>query len=192
MRATSDWRAVVQRPDIDVVDICTPNDSHAAIAIAAAEAGKHIICEKPLARGGEEAKTMLDAVKKAGVIHMVAFNYRRTPAVALARKYIEDGRNRHDTELSRHLSAGLVGRSGLASLLALPEEDRRLRLDWRHRHACGRPRPLPCRRNRRGERADADLHTRRGPSSRGASTSWAPLRSPPTPSVARSTWTTRS
>lgn len=90
--SSSDWRAVVQRPDIDVVDICTPNDSHAAIAIAAAEAGKHIICEKPLARGGEEAKAMLDAVNKAGVIHMVAFNYRRTPAVALARKYIADGR----------------------------------------------------------------------------------------------------
>lgn len=90
--ASADWRAVVKRPDIDVVDIVTPNDSHAEIAIAAAEAGKHIICEKPLARGGAEAKTMLDAVKKAGVIHMVAFNYRRTPAVALARQYIEEGR----------------------------------------------------------------------------------------------------
>lgn len=90
--ASSDWRAVVSRPDIDVVDIVTPNDSHAPIAIAAAQAGKHIICEKPLARSGNEAKTMLDAVTKAGVIHMVAFNYRRTPAVALARKYIEEGR----------------------------------------------------------------------------------------------------
>jgi predicted dehydrogenase len=90
--SSSDWRSVVSRPDIDVVDIVTPNDSHAAIAIAAAEAGKHIICEKPLARSGDEAKTMLDAVRKAGVIHMVAFNYRRTPAVALARKYIEEGR----------------------------------------------------------------------------------------------------
>jgi predicted dehydrogenase len=90
--SSSDWRAVVSRPDIDVVDIVTPNDSHAPIAIAAAQAGKHIICEKPLARGGDEAKTMLDAVRKAGVIHMVAFNYRRTPAVALARKYIEEGR----------------------------------------------------------------------------------------------------
>ncbi|BCM17291.1 Gfo/Idh/MocA family protein [Mesorhizobium sp. J8] len=90
--SSADWRAVVKRPDIDVVDIVTPNDSHAAIAIAAAEAGKHIICEKPLARGGDEAKTMLDAVKKAGIIHMVAFNYRRTPAVALARQYIEEGR----------------------------------------------------------------------------------------------------
>lgn len=90
--SSSDWRSVVSRPDIDVVDIVTPNDSHAVIAIAAAEAGKHIICEKPLARSGDEAKTMLDAVRKAGVIHMVAFNYRRTPAVALARKYIEEGR----------------------------------------------------------------------------------------------------
>ncbi|TPI31934.1 Gfo/Idh/MocA family oxidoreductase [Mesorhizobium sp. B3-1-9] len=90
--SSADWRKVVTRPDIDVIDIVTPNDSHAEIAIAAAQAGKHIICEKPLARGGDEAKTMLDAVNKAGVIHMVAFNYRRTPAVALARQYIEEGR----------------------------------------------------------------------------------------------------
>ena len=90
--SSADWRKVVTRPDIDVIDIVTPNDSHAEIAIAAAQAGKHIICEKPLARGGDEAKTMLDAVNKAGVIHMVAFNYRRTPAVALARQYIDEGR----------------------------------------------------------------------------------------------------
>lgn len=90
--ASSVWRSVIARPDIDVIDICTPNNVHAEIAIAAAKAGKHIICEKPLARGGEEAKTMLDAVEKAGVIHMVAFNYRRTPAVALAKKYIDEGR----------------------------------------------------------------------------------------------------
>lgn len=90
--ASSDWRAVVARSDIDVIDICTPNNVHAEIAIAAAEAGKHIICEKPLARTVEEARAMAAAVKKAGVIHMVAFNYRRTPAVALAKKYIEEGR----------------------------------------------------------------------------------------------------
>jgi predicted dehydrogenase len=89
---STDWRAVVSRPDIDVVDICTPNDTHAEIAVAAAKAGKHIICEKPLARTGAEAKTMLDAVRGGSTIHMVAFNYRRTPAVALARKYIEEGR----------------------------------------------------------------------------------------------------
>lgn len=90
--SSSDWRSVVNRSDIDVVDICTPNNVHAEIAIAAAKAGKHIICEKPLARTVEEARAMRDAVKAAGVTHMVAFNYRRTPAVALARKYIEDGR----------------------------------------------------------------------------------------------------
>ena len=90
--ASADWRAVIARPDIDIIDICTPNNSHAEIAIAAAKAGKHIICEKPLARTGEESKTMLDAVRASGSIHMVAFNYRRTPAVALAKKLIEEGR----------------------------------------------------------------------------------------------------
>lgn len=91
-QSSTDWREVVARDDIDIVDICTPNDSHAEIAIAAARAGKHIICEKPLARDAAEVKTMLDAVREAGVIHMAAFNYRRTPAVALAKKYIDDGR----------------------------------------------------------------------------------------------------
>ncbi|MBB5325634.1 putative dehydrogenase [Anoxybacillus tepidamans] len=89
---TANWRDVIEDPSIDIVDIVTPNDSHAEIAIAAAKAGKHIICEKPLARNAEEAKKMWDAVREAGVKHMVAFNYRRTPAVALAKKYIEEGR----------------------------------------------------------------------------------------------------
>lgn len=88
---TTDWREVINNPSIDIVDIVTPNDSHAEIAIAAAEAGKHIISEKPLARNATEAKTILDAVNKAGVKHAVAFNYRKTPAVALAKKYIEEG-----------------------------------------------------------------------------------------------------
>jgi predicted dehydrogenase len=88
---STDWRSVVADPTIDIIDIVTPNDSHAEIAIAAAKAGKHIICEKPLARTAEESKRMLDAVKAAGVKHMVAFNYRRTPAIALAKKYIEEG-----------------------------------------------------------------------------------------------------
>ena len=90
--STADWKSVLARKDIDVVDIVTPNDSHAEIAIAALKAGKHVICEKPLARTGAEAKTMYDAAKTSGVIHMVAFNYRRTPAVALAKKYIDEGR----------------------------------------------------------------------------------------------------
>lgn len=90
-KSTSDWRSVVEDPEIDIIDIATPNHLHAEIAIAAAAAGKHIISEKPLARNGEEAKTMYDAVKNAGIVHMVAFNYRRTPAVALAKKYIAEG-----------------------------------------------------------------------------------------------------
>ena len=90
-KSTSDWRSVVEDPEIDIIDIATPNHLHAEIAIAAAAAGKHIISEKPLARNGDEAKTMYDAVKNAGIVHMVAFNYRRTPAVALAKKYINEG-----------------------------------------------------------------------------------------------------
>ncbi len=88
---SADWRTVIEDPEIDFIDICTPNDSHAEIAVAAAQAGKHVLCEKPLARSAEEAKSMLDAVNKAGVKNMVAFNYRRTPAVILAKKYIEEG-----------------------------------------------------------------------------------------------------
>ncbi len=88
---TADWREVVEDPEIDVIDIATPNHLHAEIAIAAAKAGKHIISEKPLARTSEEAKAMYEAVRDAGVVHMVAFNYRRTPAVALAKKFIEEG-----------------------------------------------------------------------------------------------------
>jgi predicted dehydrogenase len=89
--STADWRQIIDDPDIQVVDIATPNHLHAEIAIAAAQAGKHIICEKPLARTGHEAKAMYDAVKDSNVVHMVAFNYRRTPAVALAKKFIDEG-----------------------------------------------------------------------------------------------------
>lgn len=90
-RSTADWREIVEDPDVHVVDIATPNNLHAEAAIAAAQAGKHIICEKPLARTSQEAKAMYEAAKGAGIVHMVAFNYRRAPAVALAKKYIEEG-----------------------------------------------------------------------------------------------------
>jgi predicted dehydrogenase len=90
-KAATEWRRVVADPNIDVVDICTPNDSHAEIAIAAAAAGKAILCEKPLARDLREALRMDAAVRKARVINMICFNYRRVPAVALARNMIEDG-----------------------------------------------------------------------------------------------------
>ncbi|ADU28660.1 Gfo/Idh/MocA family protein [Evansella cellulosilytica] len=88
---TDDWKTIINNPEIDIVDIVTPNHLHEEMAIAAAEAGKHIICEKPLGRNAEETARILEVVEKAGVKHMVAFNYRKTPAVALAKKYIEEG-----------------------------------------------------------------------------------------------------
>jgi predicted dehydrogenase len=88
----TDWKKMIARDDIDAVDICTPNDMHAEIAIAAAEAGKMILCEKPLARTVAEAKTMLDAVEKAGVKNTVWYNYRRVPAVTLAKNIVASGK----------------------------------------------------------------------------------------------------
>jgi predicted dehydrogenase len=89
--AAADWRKVVADPEIDVVDISTANDTHAEIAVAAARAGKHVLCEKPLARNVPEARAMLAAVRKAGVVHMICHNYRRIPAIALAQRMIADG-----------------------------------------------------------------------------------------------------
>jgi predicted dehydrogenase len=88
----TDWRKLIARDDIDVVDICAPNDVHADIAIAAAKAGKMILCEKPLARTGAEALKMVNAIEKAGVPNMVWYNYRRVPAVTLAKRLIDEGR----------------------------------------------------------------------------------------------------
>jgi predicted dehydrogenase len=87
----TDWRAVVENPAIDVIDITTPNDSHCEIALAAAAAGKAILCEKPLALNVAEARRMTDAVRKARVTNMVCHNYRRVPALALAREMIAEG-----------------------------------------------------------------------------------------------------
>ncbi|MCF0042946.1 Gfo/Idh/MocA family protein [Dyadobacter fanqingshengii] len=88
----TDWRKIIERDDIDAIDICTPNDTHAEIAIAAAAAGKMILCEKPLARTLEEAKTMVDAIEKAGVQNTVWYNYRRVPAVTLAKQIVDSGK----------------------------------------------------------------------------------------------------
>lgn len=88
----TDWRRLVARADIGLVDIVTPGDTHAPIAIAAAEAGKHVFCEKPLANTLAEARQMRDAVTRAGVVGMVNFNYRRVPAVQLAKRLIAEGR----------------------------------------------------------------------------------------------------
>ena len=86
------WENLVQSKDIDLVDICTPNDLHMPIAVAAAKAGKHVLCEKPMARNIQEATEMYEAVLKAGVVHMMIFNYRFVPAIALAKHFIAEGK----------------------------------------------------------------------------------------------------
>ncbi|MFI9825595.1 Gfo/Idh/MocA family protein [Streptomyces sp. NPDC052013] len=91
----TDWRALVERDDVDLVDICTPGDSHAEIAVAALAAGKHVLCEKPLANTVAEAEAMVRAAEEAaarGRVAMVGFNYRRVPATALARRMVAEGR----------------------------------------------------------------------------------------------------
>jgi len=88
----TDWRKLIARKDIDAVDICVPNDLHAEIAIAAAKAGKMILCEKPLARDAKEAMPMVRAVEKAGVPNTVWYNYRRIPAVTLIKQIVDEGR----------------------------------------------------------------------------------------------------
>ena len=88
----TDWRALIARDDIDAVDICTPNNMHKEIAIAAAEAGKMILCEKPLAMNTAEGEIMCEAIEKAGVANIVWYNYRRVPAVTLAKMLIDEGR----------------------------------------------------------------------------------------------------
>jgi predicted dehydrogenase len=90
--AETDWRTLVKRDDIDIIDIASPNDTHAEIAIAAAKAGKMVLCEKPLGRNPAESEKMTRAVEKAGVANMVWYNYRRVPAVSLARQFADEGR----------------------------------------------------------------------------------------------------
>jgi len=88
----TDWKALVARPDIDLIDIAATNDVHAEIAIAAAKAGKIVMCEKPLGMNPEESLRMVEAVEKAGVANMVWYNYRRAPAVTLAKQLIDSGK----------------------------------------------------------------------------------------------------
>ncbi len=91
----TDWRRLLERDDIDVIDICTPGDTHAAIAVAALEAGKHVLCEKPLANSVGEAEAMVRAAEAAraqGIRSMVGFTYRRVPAIAYARTLVAEGR----------------------------------------------------------------------------------------------------
>jgi myo-inositol 2-dehydrogenase/D-chiro-inositol 1-dehydrogenase len=88
----TDWRRLIDAKDIDLIDIASPNDTHAEIAIAAAKAGKMVLCEKPLGRNPAESEAMVKSVEEAGVANMVWYNYRRVPAVTLAKQLIDEGR----------------------------------------------------------------------------------------------------
>jgi predicted dehydrogenase len=90
--SVTDWRRLVDDKSIDLIDIASPNDTHMEIAIAAAEAGKMVMCEKPLGRSAAESQKMVDAVEKANVANMVWYNYRRVPAVTLAKQLIDEGK----------------------------------------------------------------------------------------------------
>src|SRR6476659_11464779 len=90
--SVTDWRKLVDDKSIDLIDIASPNDTHMEIAIAAAQAGKMVMCEKPLGRNAAESAKMVEAVERAGVPNMVWYNYRRVPAVTLAKKLIDEGR----------------------------------------------------------------------------------------------------
>ena len=88
----TDYRLLLERDDIGLVDVVTPGNTHHEIAIAALEAGKHVLCEKPLANSLEKAREMLEAARRAGAVNVVCFNYRRAPAVQLAKKLVDEGR----------------------------------------------------------------------------------------------------
>ncbi|HET6815162.1 MAG TPA: Gfo/Idh/MocA family oxidoreductase [Actinomycetota bacterium] len=121
----TDWKRLVQRDDVDLVDVCTPGSSHAEISIAALEAGRHVLCEKPLANTVEEARAMAAAAERAatgGVRAMVGFNFRRVPAVALARELVAAGR----LGAIRHVRAAYLASHAL---------DPELPLAWRHQAA---------------------------------------------------------
>jgi predicted dehydrogenase len=89
--SSTDWHELIDNPLIDIIDINTPNDSHCEIAVAAAQNGKHVLCEKPLAMTVKQAQAMLTAAQKSKIVHMVCHNYRRIPAIALAKKMITEG-----------------------------------------------------------------------------------------------------
>ena len=155
----TDWRDLLDDERIGLFDNSGPNNLHAEPTIAAAEAGKHVICEKPLGRDADESYETWQRVEAAGVKHMCAFNYRFVPAVRLARELIEAGELGEIHHFRGRLPAG-VGRDGGDRRLALRQGAGRVGRARRPRRARDRPRPLPRRRDRRGVGADGDVLAR--------------------------------
>lgn len=154
----TDWRKMIEDPQIDIVDICTPNNVHAEIAIAAAKAGKHILCEKPMALTSQQAEEMYLAAKENKITTMVAFNYRRTPAVQLAKKYIEEGALGQLLDFRGTYLQDWVRRSGFSALLAFSEKHLRKRRAGGYRNAHRRHAALSGGRVCVGECQNGDLY----------------------------------
>ena len=138
----TDWRRVVARDDIDLVDICTPGDTHAAIAIAALEAGKHVLCEKPLANTVEEAWRCARPPRRRrsnGVRAMVGFTYRRVPAIALARQLVADGRIGEVRQVRAQYLQDWLADPSTPHVVAAAQGTSRVGCARRHRGAHRRP-----------------------------------------------------
>ena len=155
-RHVTDWRELVADPDVELFDNSGPNNLHAEPTIAAAEAGKHVFCEKPLGRNADESYEIWQRVEAAGVKHMTAFNYRFVPAVRLARELIEAGELGEIHHFRGTLPAG-VGDDDRRRL-AVRRGRGRLGRARRPRRARDRPRPLPRRRDRVRLGVDAHVH----------------------------------
>ena len=155
--AVTDWRELVNRADIDVVDINAPSDAHKEIAIAAAKAGKHLFCEKPLALTLSDAREMLAAAEAAGVKHMAGFNYRFAPAIRLAKKLVDEGRIGKIYHFRATFLQDWIVDPAFPACLAAEEGSRGLRLARRSRRASDRSVPLSGRRDRRSGRHERDL-----------------------------------
>ena len=170
--SATDWREVISRDDIDIVDIVTPGDSHAEIAIAALEAGKHVLVEKPLANTVEEAEAMAEAAARAverGIRSMVGFTYRRVPAVTFLRDLIGEGVVGRCAG-PRRVSAGLARRPPDAARLAPAEGARGIGRSRRHRRAHHRYDPVR-HRTRRDGGIGHDRHDREGATAAGLAAS---------------------
>lgn len=141
----TDWRDVIKDDRVQLVDNGLTNDLHRDPSIAAAEAGKHIFCEKPMAMNSREAREMYDAVTRAGVKNLVAYNYRFIPAIMLARQLINEGYLGKDTAVQSRLPAGVDNGPELPSRLEALEEDSRVGRAGRPRKPLDRPRQIPRR-----------------------------------------------
>ena len=126
-KAVLDWHEVIEDDEIDTVSIAAPSKFHAEIAIAAAKAGKHVFCEKPLALDMKDAEAMVKAVEDAGVVNMIGFNFRRVPALCLAKQLIEEGTLGKLYHFPGDMVTGLADRSEFPDRLAAEEEPGRIR-----------------------------------------------------------------